>query len=291
MPRRSSAGPVHRLVRSLSTACALVGLAASGQAWAGGRLLATGGATQIEGAAGSGIVPWSVIAGTGTRDEIGGSAFGTGVFVDELRLASFGAAIGLYDRVELSFAHQRLEVRPLDETIKQNVFGVKVRLAGDLVYGKVPAIALGAQFKHVLDFDVPRAVGADDDWGVDVYAGATKLFLGGLLGHNVLVSGNVRATRANEIGLLGFGGPGRDNYQFLIEGTAAVFVTRRIAVGYDFRQKRSLLGSVDEDPWHDVFLAVVPSHHFKIVAAYARLGQVAGLGNQDGGYISIQGSF
>jgi len=287
--------PTIRVARSrrlvLVLSLVIAGVAANSPAMAGGRLLATGGATQIEGSAGSGIVPWAVIAGTGTRGEIGGSAFGTGVFVDELRLASFGLAVGLYDRVELSFAHQRLEVRPLDEVIKQNVFGLKVRLAGDLVYGHVPAISVGAQFKHVLDFDVPKAIGADDDWGVDIYAGATKLFLGGFFGHNVLVSGNLRATRANEIGLLGFGGPGRSNYQVQVEGTAAIFLTRRIIVGYDFRQKRSLLSSVDEDPWHDVFIAVVPSHHFKIVAAYARLGQVAGLGNQDGGYISIQGSF
>lgn len=270
---------------------ALLLVAVASTASAGGRLLATGGATQVEGSAGSGLVPWAVIAGTGTDEEIGGSAFGTGVFVDDLRLASFGGALGLWDRVELSFAHQRLEVRPLDETIAQNVFGLKVKLAGDLVYGRVPAISVGAQFKHVLDFDVPKAVGADDDWGVDVYAGATKLFLGAVGGHHLLLSGAVRASRANELGLLGFGGPGRDNYDFHFEGAAAIFLTRRVAVGYDFRHKSSDLGAFDEDPWHDVFIALVPSHHFKVVAAWARLGQVAGLGHQGGGYISIQGSF
>ena len=282
--RKGGAGP--RLALGV-----IVALLGASPAAAGGRLLATGGATQIEGSAGSGIVPWAVIAGTGTESEIGGSAFGTGVFVDDLRLTSFGAAVGLYDRVEISFAHQRLEVRPLDELIKQNVFGVKVRVAGDLVYGSLPAIAVGAQFKHVLDFDVPRLVGADDDWGVDLYAGMSKVYLGALAGHNVLVNGVVRASRANELGLLGFGGPGRDNYQFHFEGTAAIFITRRVLVGYDFRHKNSSLRAFDEDPWHDVFLAVVPSHHFKLVAAYGRFGQVAGLGHQDGGYLSIQGSF
>ena len=91
-------------------AAAFVGLSLFGAfaAQAGGRLLATDGATQIEGSAGSGIVPWAVIAGTGTRDEIGGSGFATGVFVDELRLASFGIAAGFWDRVEFSFAHQIL---------------------------------------------------------------------------------------------------------------------------------------------------------------------------------------
>ena len=285
----------RRLARGLALARGVLLVIASGllgePAAAGGRLLATDGATQIEGSAGSGIVPWAVITGTGTEDEIGGSAFATGVFVDDLRLTSLGAAVGLYDRVELSFAHQRLEVRPLDRDVKQNVFGLKLRLAGDLVYGRVPAIAIGTQVKHVLDFEVPELVGADDDWGIDVYAGATRLFLDAILGHNVLISGNVRASRANEIGLLGFGGPGRDNYQFHFEGAAALFLTRRVALGFDFRQKTSNLRAFDEDPWMDVFLAVVPTRHLKLVAAYARLGEVAGLGHQDGGYISIQGSF
>ena len=258
---------------------------------AGGRLLATDGATQIEGAAGGGLVPWAVIAGMGTRDEIGGSGFATGVFVDDLRLASVGAAVGFFDRVELSFAHQELEVRPLDEDLRQNVFGLKVRVAGDLVYGHWPALAAGVQVKHLLDFELPRAVGADDDLGVDAYVAVSRLFLGALGGHNLLLSGAVRATRANEIGLLGFGGPGRDNHQFRFEGSAAVFLTRRVAVGYDFRHKGKELRFADEDPWHAAYLAIVPSHHFKLIAAYARLGQVAGLGHQDGAYLSLQGSF
>lgn len=269
----------------------LVGLVAVDAAQAGGRLLATDGATQIEGSAGGGLVPWAVITGTGTRDEIGGSAFATGVFVDDLRLASFGVGVGLYDRIELSFAHQNLEARPLDEDFRQNVFGAKVRVAGDLVYGRIPALALGTQFKHLLDFDIPEAVGADDDFGVDFYGGATRLFLGVLGGHNLLVNGMVRATKANETGLLGFGGPGRNNYQFYFEGSVAAFITRRVALGYDFRQKSGNLRFADEDPWQAVYLAVIPGKHFKLVAAYARLGQVAGLGHQDGAYLSVQGSF
>jgi len=281
---------VHRLARLVALAALQTAFAAT-PALAGGRLLATDGATQLEGSAGSGLVPWAVIAGTGTDREIGGSGFATGVFVDELRLASFGAAAGFFDRVELSFAHQDLEVRPLDENIRQNVFGLKVRAIGDLVYGKIPAIAFGVQVKHLLDFDVPEAVGADSDVGVDLYGGASRLFLGVLGGHNLLLNGMVRASKANQIGLLGFGGPGRDNYQFGFEGSAAVFLTRRVAVGYDFRQKSKNLRAVNEDPWQAAFVAVVPSKHFKLVAAYARLGHVAGLGHQDGAYLSLQGSF
>lgn len=46
-------------------------------AHAGDRLLATGGVTQIEGAAGGGLMPWAVISGYGTDQQIGGSLFYT----------------------------------------------------------------------------------------------------------------------------------------------------------------------------------------------------------------------
>ena len=57
----------------------LLCLAGSACADTGGRLLATGGVTNIEGSAGGGIVPWAVLSGYGTRDEWGGDAFATRV--------------------------------------------------------------------------------------------------------------------------------------------------------------------------------------------------------------------
>jgi len=71
----------------------------AGPAHAQGRLLATGGVTQVEGAAGGGLVPWALIAGYGTRDEIGGTAFATYIDTGNFRLRTFGAAVGFYDRV------------------------------------------------------------------------------------------------------------------------------------------------------------------------------------------------
>ena len=52
----------------------------------GGRLLATGGATMIEGSAGGGIVPWAVMSGYGTREEWGGDVFATRVDTGDYRL-------------------------------------------------------------------------------------------------------------------------------------------------------------------------------------------------------------
>lgn len=41
----------------------------------GGRLLLTGGVSTIEGAGGGGLVPWALIGGYGTRDEVGINAY------------------------------------------------------------------------------------------------------------------------------------------------------------------------------------------------------------------------
>jgi hypothetical protein len=266
-------------------------LAIAQPAAAGGRLTATGGLTPIEGSAGGGLVPWAVLAGTGTEDEIGGAVSATGVVVDDLRLESYGAALAFGNRVEVSFAHQRLEIEPLDERLRQNVVGLKARLHGDLVYGRLPQLAVGVQYKHHMDFDLPRAVGAQDDQGVDVYVAASKLFIEGPFARSLLLNGTVRATRANQIGLLGFGGDRHGGYRPAFEGSAAIFLTRELALGYEYRQKPDSLRFAHEHDWHDAFLAYFPSKHLGLIAAYTHLGDVAGLGVQDGVYVSVQAGF
>ena len=46
-------------------------------AWAGDRLLATGGVSNVEGSAGGGLSPWALIAGYGTREQTGATAMFT----------------------------------------------------------------------------------------------------------------------------------------------------------------------------------------------------------------------
>ncbi|HSP62620.1 MAG TPA: DUF3034 family protein, partial [Pyrinomonadaceae bacterium] len=103
---------------------------------ADGRILATGGVTEIEGAAGGGIIPWALIAGYGTRDEIGTTAFYTHLDIRDFRLQSAGVALGIYDRGEIAFARQKLSLGATvaGESIEQDVVGIKLRLAGDAVF-------------------------------------------------------------------------------------------------------------------------------------------------------------
>ena len=84
-----------------------------------------------------------------------------------------------------------------------DVAGAKVRLLGNAVYDQdswLPEISVGTQFKAAGEHAVLHAIGAGSPDGVDFYVAATKLFLA----QSLLVSGAVRATKANQLGILGF---------------------------------------------------------------------------------------
>jgi len=265
--------------------------------WAGGRLIATGGVSQIEGAAGGGLTPWALIAGYGTRDEIGVTGFYTQLKLTDFRLHSTGIAVGIHDRVELSLARQRLELGTTvpGQAIDQDIVGVKWKLGGDAVFDQdtwQPQVALGLQYKHNRDYDfVPKLLGARSASGVDIYVSATKLYLAGLAGRNVLLNVTVRGTRANQMGLLGFGGDRSNAYSAQFEGSAAVFLNDHLALGMEYRHKPNNLSVYQEDSFRDLFLAWMPNKHVAITLAYAQLGTVADKSNQQALYTSLQFSY
>lgn len=263
-----------------------------------GRLLATGGATQFEGAAGGGLVPWAVLTGYGTDRENGATAFATRVDTGDYALDVVGAAFTWRNRVELSYARQRFDLGELQRRLAlpvsafdQDVFGAKVRVVGDVVYTAMPQVSVGVQHKRQRDFAIPRAVGALDDRGTDVYVSATKLFLGGVGGRHLLLNGTLRSTRANQAGLLGFGGDRKDGRSLVVEGSAAVMLDPHWGLGVEYRQKPDNLGFAKEDDWMDAFVAWFPNKHVSVVGAYADLGSIATLDDQRGAYLSIQVGF
>ena len=171
------------------------------------------------------------------------------------------------------------------------VIGAKVRLGGDLVYTTMPQLSLGVQHKRQLDFAIPSAVGARDDSGTDVYLAASKLFLAGALDRHLLVNATLRSTRANQAGLLGFGGDRKAGRSLVLESSVAVLLDPHWAVGVEYRQKPDNLGFAREDDWKDAFVAWFPNKHVAVVAAYADLGSIATLDKQRGPYLSLQASF
>lgn len=253
----------------------------------GSRILATSGATSIEGGAGGGIVPWAMIAGYGSDTEIGGSAFYTRVSVDEYDLETKGFALGFYNRLEVSYARQTLDVNPLGLEIEQDIIGLKYRVAGDLIYNNLPQITVGLQYKENKDFLVPGLLGAEDDSGIDYLVSASKLYLGALGGHNLLLNATLRHTEANQTGLLGFGAANGGDVSINFEGSAAVLLNSHWAVGYEYKQKPDELG-LGEENWQDVFVGWFPNKRFSVVVAYADLGSVAGFDDQTGWYASFQ---
>ncbi len=264
----------------------------------GGRLLATGGASMIEGAAGGGIVPWAVMSGYGTREQWGGAVFATRVDTGEYRLDTAGAGFSYANRVELSFARQRLDIDTLakaaglpERSLNQYVLGAKVRLFGDLIYDRLPQVALGLQYKRQTNFFIPQAVGAQRDSDTEAYLAASRLLLGGAFGYNLLLNGTLRYSRANETGLLGFGGDRRDNRSLLKEGSVAVLLNPQWIVGVEYREKPDNLSFAGESDWQDLFIGYFPSKNVSVVAAWADLGEIATLEDQAGLYLSLQLSY
>tara|TARA_Y100001949_G_scaffold171160_1_gene173223 strand:+ start:7024 stop:7881 length:858 start_codon:yes stop_codon:yes gene_type:complete len=263
-----------------------------------GRLLATGGATSLEGSAGGGITPWAVLAGYGERGEWGGDVFATRVETGDYRLDVAGVAVAFDNRLELSFARQRFDLGTLardlslpENSLSQDIFGAKLRLFGDLVYDRLPQVSLGVQHKRQKDFLIPSLIGAQRDEDTEAYLTASRLILAGAFGYNLLLNGGVRYSRANELGLLGFGGDCRDSRSLLKEGSAAVLFNPSWALGVEYREKPDNLSFAGESDWADLFLGYFPNKRLAVVLAYARLGEIATLDNQDGLYLSVQGSF
>lgn len=263
-----------------------------------GRLIATGGASSIEGGAGGGIIPWAVLAGYGEQGEWGGNAFATHVDLPDYTLDVVGAAASYGNRVEISYAHQRFDLGSLvsklslpEDNLTQDIFGVKVRLFGDLIYDQLPQVSAGLEYKHQNDFLIPSLVGAKRDSDVEGYLTASRLFMGAAFGYNVVINAGLRYSRANETGLMGFGGDRRDTRSVLKEGGAAILFSPHWAVGMDYREKPDNLSFAGESDWADFFVGWFPNKHVSVVLAYAKLGEIATLDNQNGTYLSLQGSF
>ncbi|WP_290871269.1 DUF3034 family protein [Aquabacterium sp.] len=292
-------------VRSVSALAALA-LAAlvPGPAQAGDRLLATWGVSSIDGAAGGGLTPWAVIAGTGSSDQVGGSAYVTHLQTDggyDLKIA--GAAVGIRDRLEFSMARWSFKLSDVvpGKALEMSVLGAKLRVAGDAVYDQdrlMPQVSVGVQHKQVDDEALVKALGARSASGTEVYVAATKLWLGAAGGLNVLGNATLRMTRANHFGLVGFGGPGGERWQPRLEASLGLMLRDDLVLGAEYRDTPNNLqtaspatAALREDAAYDVFLAWFPCRGASLTAAWVNLGQIVGKTNQQGLYLSGQLAF
>ena len=289
--------------KPICAAIALTILAYSGAAqaesiftYASGKLLLTGGVSQVEGAAGGGLTPWATIGGYETKDQIGANAFYTSVETQDYRITSQGVLIGLYNRVELSYARQDFDMQAVGTalglgygyTISQDTVGVKLRIIGDAILDQDhwwPQVSVGAQFKSNQNSGLVKALGAREGRSTDYYISATRLYLA----HGLLVNGTLRATKANQFGILGYGGID-DDYRLQFEGSVAYLINRRLAIGAEVRTKPDNLAVAKEGVAVDLFAAYALNKHLSLTLAYADLGNIV-TRRQSGLYGSVQVGF
>ncbi|SNY60115.1 Protein of unknown function [Arsukibacterium tuosuense] len=258
---------------------------------AGSKIIATGGVTTIEGNAGGGIVPWAVINGYASSDEWALTTFAGRVGVNDFSLNSGGVALSLDNKWELSYARQRFALESIGGSLSQDIFSVKYHLAGELLYTAMPQISVGVQHKRNADFALPQAVGAKSANGTDFYLAASKVLFNQVAGRNLLLNGTVRATKANQTGLLGFGSSSDNNYQLLFEGSAAVLLNYNLALGIEFKQKPDNLAFAAEQHWRDVFVAWFINKNVSLTGAYVDLGNIAGQRSQTGYYLALEATW
>ncbi len=293
---------VRRPALAVLFAAALAGTAANADT---GKLLLTGGVTSIDGAAGGGLTPWAVIGTQATNGERGASATATVARTRDFGLDVIGVAAAYDDRFEVSLARQRFDTGPTGIALglpglklNLDIVGIKWRLFGDAILDAdtwKPQVAVGVLAKRLdagglaptLD-----ALGAKRS-GTDVYVSATKL----LLEHGVLLNGTLRATNANENGLLGFGSALRDSHRVRAEVSVAKLLRRDLAIGAEWREKPDNLnhilgaGVLAESAWSDVFVAWAPTRHLSFTAAWLNLGHITppfATRRQTGTYLSVQ---
>jgi len=258
-----------------------------------GRLLLTGGVSQVEGSAGGGLTPWALIAGYGTENQIGGAGYFTRVETDDYSLESYGVQVGVFNRVELSISQQSFNLEDVgvalglgpEYDIDVTTYGAKVRLFGDAVLEQdswIPQVSVGIQYKDNAQDALVQSLGADDGDGLDVYLSATKLYLD----QSLLLNATVRMTQANQFGILGFD----EDYSVEFEASAAYLINRFLAVGAEYRTKPDNLAIAAEGDAFDVFVAWAPTKNVSATLAYVDLGNIV-VGDQTGVYASLNFSF
>ena len=257
--------------------------------------------TDVDGQAGGGLVPWALLSS------------GPTVAISHLNTQNLGVNIiaantSFANRVEVSYAHSMLNVTG-SSLANNNIdavdnLGLKVKLndMGD----SMPQFALGLVYKkasgNLVDNVLTPALGVDSS-STDAYGAATKIVTVG--GKTVLLNGVLRATKANQMGLLGFGGGttagAKTGYSIEPEVSAELFAADNVVFGAEYRAQPSNSvagtdGVLHQNSAYDLNVVYVANKNLTLTAAYVGLGQVApaatgSSNNQNGMFLQAQVSF
>ena len=241
--------------------------------------------TGLDGQAGGALVPWALLSS-------GPTVAVTHLGTQNLGVNSVAANTSFANRVEVSYAHTMLDVTGsalggANNTGAVDNLGLKVKLndMGDLM----PQFALGTVYKkangdlmsNAVNGGAPLALGISTS-SADFYGAASKIVNVG--GKTVLLNGVLRATKANQMGLLGFGGGSaagaKTGYSVEPELSAELFAADNVIVGAEYRAQPSngvaaTNGALHQNSAYDLHIVYVANKNFTLTAAYANLGQVA----------------
>ena len=246
--------------------------------------------TNIDGQAGGGLVPWALLSS-------GPTVAITHIGTQNLGINSLAINTSFANRVEVSYARNMLSITGASGALAGAVgtnttdhvdnYGIKVKLndMGD----SMPQFALGAVYKktggNLMDNVLNPAAGFGiNNSSTDVYGAASKIVNIG--GKNVLLNGVLRATKGNQLGLLGFGGGNTvgasTGYKIEPELSAEVFAADNVVVGAEYRKEPNytVAGTAQETVLHqnsayDLHIVYVANKNFTLTAAYVDLGMVA----------------
>lgn len=264
--------------------------------------------TDIEGAAGGGLVPMALMHPQGPLISY------TTLDTQDYGIQSFAVGGSILDRVEISLGHMAVNAPTvgsalaLDRHIHMNTLGLKVKVLD--MSDSTPQVAIGLQAKNssgaILDF-LKTANAISGTSGTDLYIAATKVVTIG--GKAVALNGVLRGTKANTMGVLGFGGGtvagGKTSYSWNPEVSAGMFLTDTVIAGGEYRAKPDNISNtvggfgIKEECAYSLFVAYLPNKNMAVTAAYINLGQVgpsqaavpAMSNKQDGISLRMQANF
>ncbi len=196
---------------------------------------------------------------------------------------SFSIAETLFERVEISYAHEIIS--PSGGThIRKDNLGVKALLIKENQWDKnfIPALAVGVILKKT-----DNTQDGVDDTGSDFYLVTTKLIKE--TPKPLLLSGGILSTDGRTLGVFGY-----DNDRDLVGfANLDVVLHEKVAAGVEYRQGARFDSFKNADYW-DAHLIFFPNQNISLIGAYINAGDEnsnskVGLG--DGFVLSAQIQF
>lgn len=228
--------------------------------------------TNIEGVGGVALNPLAYVANPVGKDETGlfGStavskpnvgAWYISLPDSDINWGAAGVNISFFNRLELGYGYESVDVDALPDRIDKNNFSAKLNLLpeGSFDMAYLPAVSVGVIHK-VTNFD-----GASDDNDQDYYAVATQTLT--MLPVPVILNAGVLSTKGYVRGVLGFGND-RDEAFFTNIETIPIANT---IVGWEYTQGTDVGNGLSTHSMWEAHVAYMLKD-LTLVASYANTG-------------------